>query len=83
MPNLSSVKAIRTHCLDCCCGDPREVRLCTVKDCALYEWRFGRSPEAQAYREEYAARRRQKKCSPETSNLLSETEQGEMSDESG
>lgn len=40
----SSVKAIRAKCLDCCCGNSNEVRLCTCEDCALFPFRFGKNP---------------------------------------
>lgn len=39
------IKAIRAKCLDCCCGQPKEVRLCTVPDCPLYEYRMGHRPK--------------------------------------
>lgn len=38
------VKAIRKKCLECCCGQVKEVELCTVKDCALYPFRMGKNP---------------------------------------
>ena len=38
------VKAIRAHCLDCCCGQQNEVKLCTCTDCALYPFRLGKNP---------------------------------------
>lgn len=45
MANLQNpVKAIRAKCLDCCCGNPNEVRLCTVESCALFPFRFGKNP---------------------------------------
>ena len=40
------IKAIRKNCLDCCCGQHKEIRLCTVKKCPLYAYRFGRRPDA-------------------------------------
>lgn len=38
------VKAIRAKCLDCCCGQTKEVELCPCTYCALYPFRFGRNP---------------------------------------
>ena len=32
------LKAIRAKCFDCCCGQFQEIKLCTVKDCPLYEY---------------------------------------------
>ena len=40
------MKAIRNHCLDCCCGQPKEVRLCPDKNCNLYPYRMGKDPYA-------------------------------------
>jgi hypothetical protein len=41
---FSPMKAIRMKCLDCSVGSTTEVRLCPVKDCALYPYRFGKRP---------------------------------------
>lgn len=38
------VKAIRAHCLQCCCGQVAEVQRCTIGNCALYPFRFGKNP---------------------------------------
>ena len=52
---ISATKAIRLKCLDCCCGNPNEVRLCTIPNCPLYPFRFGkdpyRKPRSEAQRE--------------------------------
>ncbi len=40
----SPIKAIKAHCADCCCGSAHEVKLCPVKDCALYPFRLGKNP---------------------------------------
>lgn len=50
-PGLSSMrrtplKSIRDKCLDCCCYQPKEVRLCTAKDCPLWLYRMGKRPAA-------------------------------------
>lgn len=42
---MTPLKAIRLRCLDCCCQQPNEVRLCTVKDCSLWPYRFGKTPD--------------------------------------
>lgn len=42
---LTPLKAIRQKCLDCCCGSKTEVKLCPIKDCTLYEYRFGKNPK--------------------------------------
>ena len=41
------VKAIRTKCLDCSGGSPKEVRECNIPDCALYPYRLGTNPTRQ------------------------------------
>lgn len=45
MANLQNpVKAIRAKCLDCCCGNAAEVKLCPITECALYPFRLGKNP---------------------------------------
>lgn len=41
---MTPIKAIREKCLDCCCGNAKEVELCPCEDCSLYPFRFGRNP---------------------------------------
>ena len=41
---MTPMKAIRAKCLDCCCGQAKEVRLCPVQKCPLYPYRFGKRP---------------------------------------
>lgn len=38
------IKAIRAKCLDCCGGQYTEVERCTVPDCPLFPYRFGKRP---------------------------------------
>jgi|GEM_PF-6729596 len=40
----SPLKQIRKHCIACSAGFPKEVRLCPITDCPLYELRFGHNP---------------------------------------
>jgi len=40
----SAANAIREKCLDCVCGNAAEVRRCVMTDCALWPFRFGKSP---------------------------------------
>ena len=40
----SPIKAIRAKCLDCCCNNSSEVRLCPASDCPLHPFRFGKNP---------------------------------------
>ena len=34
-------KAIRLKCLDCMCGQAKEVTLCPIKNCPLWNYRLG------------------------------------------
>ncbi len=43
----SPIKAIRAKCLDCCCGNHAEVKVCTAKDCPLFYFKSGRNPYRQ------------------------------------
>ncbi len=43
MKKLTPMKSIRAKCLDCCCGQPKEVRLCVIRDCPLHNYRFGKN----------------------------------------
>ncbi len=40
-------KAIRLKCLDCCCGNAAEVRLCQLRRCPLWRFRMGREALAE------------------------------------
>ena len=39
------IKSIREKCLDCTNGSRKEIRLCTVIQCTLYPYRFGKRPK--------------------------------------
>ena len=41
---IRPLRAIREKCLDCCCDQKLEVRLCPCKDCPLYPFRLGHNP---------------------------------------
>lgn len=41
---VTPIKAIRAKCLDCCCGQAKEVRLCPSVDCLLHVYRMGKNP---------------------------------------
>lgn len=45
MKTLTPMQAIRAKCLDCCCYQPKEVRLCGCSHCALHPYRLGKRPE--------------------------------------
>ena len=42
---LPPLREVRHKCLDCCCESAEKVKLCPVKDCSLWLYRFGAYPE--------------------------------------
>jgi hypothetical protein len=38
------LKALQLRCLDCCCGNPNEVRKCTAVACPSWPFRMGVNP---------------------------------------
>lgn len=44
---LTPIKAIRAKCLDCCCGQCKEVRECPNEYCALWPYRMGHRPKKE------------------------------------
>lgn len=46
---LTPMRAIRQKCLDCCAGQVAEVRRCTVENCPLFPYRFGKRPKEGIY----------------------------------
>jgi hypothetical protein len=51
------LKAIRARCLDCCCGNPTEVRKCVSVTCPSWPFRMGVNPFRQ--KREITAEQRQ------------------------
>lgn len=49
---LTPLKAIRAKCLDCCCGDKKEVRECTLEKCTLHPYRMGKRPKVDEQADE-------------------------------
>ena len=47
MKILTPIKAMRAKCLDCTCNQPKEIRLCTVINCALWPYRMGKRPKRE------------------------------------
>ena len=45
MKKVTPIKSIRAKCIDCRCGDLKEVRECTIKKCPLWPNRMGRRPK--------------------------------------
>ena len=42
---MTPLKAIRLKCLECSAGSIKEVRLCPVRNCELYQYRMGHNPK--------------------------------------
>ena len=55
MAKLTPIKAIRAKCIDCCCGQRQEVRLCTVAGCPLHEYRMGKRPKNHEEASDFSA----------------------------
>ena len=47
MAKLTPMKAIRKKCLDCSCGQIKEVKECLIKTCPLYPYRNGKRPKGE------------------------------------
>lgn len=50
---MTPLQAIEAKCLDCSGGEPKEVKLCPMEDCALHPFRRGKKPKVA------------RQCSPE------------------
>lgn len=59
---LTPLKAIRKHCIECCGGSPKEVRLCTDKTCFLWSFRFGMTLERYLNRKRYVEKKKMDFC---------------------
>ncbi len=44
---VTPMRQIRKKCLECCCGNPVEVRLCDITSCPLHIYRFGHRPQQE------------------------------------
>ena len=45
MQNITNpVKAIKAKCIDCCCGNESEVRVCPCEDCPLHPYKIEKNP---------------------------------------
>lgn len=41
---MTPMKAIRLKCLECSNGSSKEIKLCPMDDCPLYDFRLGKNP---------------------------------------
>lgn len=44
---LTPLKAIWEKCLDCCCGQYKEVQRCKITTCPLHSFRIGPKPKEE------------------------------------
>ncbi len=58
----SRKRAIRLKCLDCCCGNAAEVRLCPIQTCPL--WRFRMGTESKGKKEAFSGESFEDKSQP-------------------
>lgn len=49
---LTPLKSIRAKCLECSCGQAKEIRLCVMKKSPLYPYRMGKRPKVDKYIDE-------------------------------
>lgn len=70
---MTPMKAIRAKCLDCCCGQYKEVELCPCSDCSLHPYRFGKNPNIQMTDEQRAKRAANFKKAPSSRGRNSAT----------
>jgi len=49
MKKLTPMRAIRKKCLDCCCGQMMEVKLCPNETCPLWTYRSGHRPKSDTF----------------------------------
>lgn len=43
--NITPLKAIKKHCLECSGFEKKQVRECVIRDCDLYVYRQGKNPK--------------------------------------
>ena len=59
MTKASILKQIRLYCLECSCGSVAEVDRCTMANCPLFAFRFGKDPEPRKLSEKELEMRKQ------------------------
>lgn len=76
---LTRQKAIKEKCLDCCCGQKNEVRLCPSKKCPLWPFRRGKEDISEYSPEIIRAIEETRKKQAETCVFQGENEDEEES----
>ena len=44
---LTPIKSIRAKCLDCSCGQAKEIKECPIRNCPIWPYRMGRRPKVE------------------------------------
>jgi hypothetical protein len=42
---LPPMQAFRAKCMDCTCNQPKEIKFCSITDCAIWPYRMGNNPK--------------------------------------
>ena len=42
---LTPLKAIRSKCMECFCGQAKAIKLCNLSECPLFPYRMGKRPK--------------------------------------
>ena len=70
---MNKSQAIKRHCLECAVGSPKEVTLCHIVECPLWQFRFGYSIKDKRYKKRIdAAKKKYPEVYKEMLQLLSE-----------
>ena len=70
---MNKSQAIKLKCLDCAGDSPKEVTLCHIVDCPLWQFRFGYSTKDKRYKKRMeAAKRKYPEVYREMLQILSE-----------
>jgi hypothetical protein len=51
---MNRTKAIKVHCLECAGDSAKEVTLCAITDCPLWQFRTGSLPRSTVYKKRMA-----------------------------
>lgn len=73
MERLNKTKAIRAKCLDCCCYQANEVKLCPCKDCPLWCYRLGYEVDEEGNRVKHERSEKQKEALAKARKKLNES----------
>lgn len=70
---MNRARAIREYCFECSGDSPKEVTLCNIFDCPLWQYRFGYSMRDKRFKRRMeAAKKNYKKDYQDMLNVLSD-----------